>query len=61
MVTGKIARALVLSVSVCYHARLQKDRDDYETGVSQQFVNPLSLPGGAERFRNEIRWLVKVV
>ena len=55
---GKIARALILSLSICYHARLQHRRA-YEEGVSQQFVNPLSLPGGDERFRDEIRWLVQ--
>jgi hypothetical protein len=55
---GKITRALILSLSVCYHARLQ-DRDTYEGGVSEQFkLNPLSLPGGVGRFRDEIRWLV---
>ena len=56
---GKITRALILSLSVCYHARLQ-DRDDYEEGVAGQFANPLSLPGRDERFRDEIRWLVLV-
>ena len=55
---GKITRALILSLSVCYHARLQ-DRTDYEEKVSKQFVNPLSLPGGGDRFRNEIRWLAQ--
>ena len=54
---GNITRAVILSLSVCYHARLRK-RDAYEVGVSKQFVNPLSLPGGDNRFRDEIRWLV---
>ena len=54
---GKITRALILSLSVCYHARLQ-DRDAYEDGVSEQFANPLSLPGGDDQFRDEIRWSV---
>ena len=57
---GKITRALILSLSVCYHARLQ-DRDAYEDGVSMQFANPLSLPGRDDQFRNEIRWLVLVM
>ena len=55
--TKRITRALILSLSVCYHARLQ-DRARYEEGVSRQFVNPLSLPGGDKQFRDEIRWLV---
>lgn len=55
--TRRITRALILSLSVCYHARLQ-DRTGYEKGVSKQFVNPLSLPGGDKQFRDEIRWLV---
>ena len=53
----RITRALILSLSVCYHARLQ-DRTGYEEGVARQFKNPLSLPGGDKQFRDEIRWLV---
>jgi hypothetical protein len=55
--TRRITRALILSLSVCYHARLQ-DRTGYEKGVSRQFMNPLSLPGGVKQFRDEIRWSV---
>ena len=55
--TKRITRALILSLSVCYHARLQ-DRTGYEEGVARQFKNPLSLPGGDKQFRDEIRWLV---
>ena len=57
---GKITRALILSLSVCYHARLQI-RTNYEEGVSEQFLDPLFLPGGDDQFRNEIRWLVYIV
>ena len=52
-----ITRSLLLAISVCYHARLQ-DREDYEEGVTAQFVAPLGLPGGAAQFRDEIRWCV---
>ena len=52
---GPIARALVLSLSLCYHARLEK-RTDYETGVVNHFTGAIALPGGAQQFRNEIRW-----
>ena len=52
---GAIARALVLSLSVCYHARLQ-NRAEYEEGVANCFTGPISLPNGAHQFRNEIRW-----
>lgn len=55
--TKRITRALILSLSVCYHARLQ-DRTGYEEEVAKQFENPLSLPGGDKQFRDEIRWLV---
>ena len=48
-------RALILAVSVCYHARLQ-DRRDYEEGLTEQFVAPLTLPNGVDHFRDEIRW-----
>lgn len=48
-----VTRAIILAVSVCYHARLQ-ERRDYETGVSRE----LNIPGGVNRFRKEIQWLV---
>ena len=56
----EISRALILAVSVCYHARLQ-DRKEYECGVVQQFKAPLGVPGGANQFCNEIRWYVKEI
>ena len=49
-----ITRSLVLAISVCYHARLQ-EREDYEKDVTAQFIAPLSLPGGAAQFRNEVQ------
>ena len=52
---SNIARALILAVSVCYHARLQ-DREAYEVLMARQFQNPLHLPKGAEDFRDVIRW-----
>ena len=52
---GPIARALVLSLSLCYHARLES-RTEYETGVVNCFTGTIALPGGAQQFRNEIRW-----
>ena len=52
---SNITTALILAVSVCYHARLQK-RTEYEERVSAKFVAPLALPGGAAQFRNEIIW-----
>ena len=55
---NEVSRSLVLALSVCYHARLQ-EREEYEEEVAQQFIHPLQLPGGAEQFRNEIRWLAE--
>ena len=52
---SRIARALVLSLSLCYHARLAK-RDKYEDGVTTCFTGPINLPGGSQQFRDEIRW-----
>lgn len=49
-----ITRALILAVSVCYHARLQV-RKEYEDGIVQQFTNPLVVTG-RDQFCNEIRW-----
>ena len=51
----EITRALILALSVCYHARLQ-ERGDYEDDVVHQFTSPLNVPGGVEQFRNEIKW-----
>ena len=47
--------ALVLALSICYHARLQ-DRDGFENGVVQQFRPPLVLTEGVQQFKDEIRW-----
>lgn len=52
---GPIARALVLALSVCYHARLQ-DRSEYEEGVAKHFKGPIQLTRGSQQFRDEIRW-----
>ncbi len=49
-------RALILSLSVCYHARLQV-RDKFEIGVVKQFSGPLACTG-IDQFHNEMRWLV---
>ena len=54
---GPIARALILALSVCYHARLQ-NRAEYEDGVATHFRGPIQLQGGAQQFRDEIRWCV---
>ena len=54
---GSITRALVLALSVCYHARLQ-DRKEYEKGVVKRFIGPIDLPGRSQQFRDEIRWYV---
>ena len=47
--------SLILAVSVCYHARLS-DRQEYEQEISQKFTPPLALTGGADEFRDVIRW-----
>lgn len=54
---GSITRALILSLSLCYHARLEK-REEYEIEVVEMFTGPIGLPGGsqAQQFRDEIRW-----
>ena len=54
---GSIVRALVLSLSVCYHARLHR-REKYVNKVVKFFTGPITLPGGAKQFRDEIRWYV---
>ena len=52
---NNVTIALILSLSVCYRARLQ-DREPYEEHIAVCFNNPLVLHGGDERFRDEIRW-----
>ena len=48
-----ITRALILSLGVCYHARLQ-NREPYRKAVATKFVNPCQLPGGARQICKEI-------
>ena len=48
-----VTRALVLSLGVCYHARLQ-EREPYRRAVARSFANPCQLPGGHERILQEI-------
>ena len=50
-----VTRALILAISITYHAKLQK-RIDYEEEISAMFKDPLVLPRGAEQFRDEIKW-----
>ena len=50
-----LTRSLILAVSVCYHARLS-DREEFEERIARKFNAPLVLSGGAQQFRNEIRW-----
>ena len=50
-----ITRALILSLSVCYHARLH-NRAHYEKDISKCFNHPLLLAGGDQQFRDEIKW-----
>ncbi len=45
----------MLSLSVCYHARL-KNREEYEEGVAEYFIGAIELVGGPQQFRDEIRW-----
>ncbi len=53
---NNITSALILSLNVCYRARLH-DREPYENQISEVFKNPLALPEGIQRFRDEIKWL----
>lgn len=48
----------MLSLSVCYHARLH-NREEYEMMVVNHFTGVIGLPGGPQQFRDEIRWYDK--
>jgi len=48
-----VTRALVLSLGVCYQARLQ-DREPYRRAVARSFSQPCQLPGGHQRISQEI-------
>ena len=50
-----ITRAMIMSLSVCYHARLRQ-RGSFEDHICRYFKPPLGLSGGSEQFRNEIKW-----
>ncbi len=54
---NSITRALILSISVCYRARLQ-NRDEFDNKIALCFVNPIPLYDGVRQFQDEIRWLV---
>ncbi|XP_069130639.1 E3 ubiquitin-protein ligase rnf213-alpha-like isoform X2 [Argopecten irradians] len=47
-------RSLVLALGVCYLSAL-KDKDKYTKFISRRFGKNCPLPGGAERFEQEIR------
>jgi hypothetical protein len=59
-VATDLTRSLILSLSVCYHARLS-DRKEYERKVAHEFTAPLVLSGGMTEFRNVIRWSQEVL
>ncbi len=56
---NNITSALILSLSVCYRARLH-ERAPYEDQISRFFNPPLVLPGGDQRFNDEIKWYLYV-
>lgn len=49
-----MTRALVLAVSVCYHARLQ-EREEFERLIVPQFIPPLKC-NTVDQFKDELRW-----
>ena len=54
-----MTRALILSLCVCYHSRLQS-RADYEEEIVKYFKSPLELcDDGVKQFQNEILWCVQ--
>ena len=54
-----MTRALILTLGVCYHARLES-RKKFEKKILLSFINPISVKKAAEKggaiFRNEIKW-----
>ncbi|KAK2555497.1 E3 ubiquitin-protein ligase rnf213-alpha [Acropora cervicornis] len=56
----EITRALVLSLGVCYQARLQ-NREPFRRAVAPSFSPPCLLPGGHERILQEITRCQKAV
>ncbi|XP_068694638.1 E3 ubiquitin-protein ligase rnf213-alpha-like [Montipora foliosa] len=55
-----VTRALVLSVGVCYHARLQ-NREPFRRAIAPSFSHPCLLPGGHRRIQHEITRCQKAV
>ena len=42
-----------MAIAVCYHARLQ-ERMEFEEIIVQKFKRPYDVPGGRQRFVEEI-------
>ncbi|XP_068694646.1 E3 ubiquitin-protein ligase rnf213-alpha-like isoform X2 [Montipora foliosa] len=55
-----VTRALVLSLGVCYQARLQ-DREPFRRAIAPSFSHPCLLPGGHRRIQHEITRCQKAV
>ena len=49
-----LTRALVLAIGVCYHAKLQEQREEYRIFVARSFKAPCLLPGGHKQIHREI-------
>lgn len=54
---SRITRALVLSLGVCYQARL-RNREEFRAFVAGEFTGPCALSGGAQQIGDEIDRLV---
>lgn len=58
-VLDPITRSLVLSLGVCYQARLQQ-REAFQHYIVRHFCTPCSLFGGAQQMKNEIAYCQEV-
>ena len=50
----KQRRSLILSLAVCYIARLEV-REDYYEMIVTLFDGEFQLPGGVDQFQNEVK------
>lgn len=50
---GKLTKALLLALSVCYHSSLNS-RGEYRQYITKYFVHPFELSKGPEEMEQEI-------
>ena len=56
-VVGRVSRATVLALAVCYRSALPTQRSDFDEEVAAAFADPVPLPGGWRTIRNLVKFV----